>query len=237
MEREVRYCTTEDGVRIAYCVEGEGPPLLLCPPLLWSFSQYYLEPEIEDFHRQIGAGRMLVHYDMRGAGLSQRDVDDMSLRVQISDVNAVADAARLDRFAIWAPGASAFSAIKYVAENPGRVSALVLYSASGQLLLSSEALRAFEAIALTSWELFCRTVSDMGAARAEAGDGPLRHANALAQSSDAQTRVRLIRQNREVDGEAFLVSDLCTHPGNPQDCRLNYSDCVRPGSGGGDPRR
>ncbi len=29
MEREVRYCTTEDGVRIAYCVEGEGPPLVV----------------------------------------------------------------------------------------------------------------------------------------------------------------------------------------------------------------
>jgi hypothetical protein len=28
MEREVRYCTTEDGVRIAYCVEGGGPVLL-----------------------------------------------------------------------------------------------------------------------------------------------------------------------------------------------------------------
>ncbi len=29
MEREFRYCTTEDGVRIAYCVAGEAhlPPL------------------------------------------------------------------------------------------------------------------------------------------------------------------------------------------------------------------
>jgi hypothetical protein len=27
-EREVRYCTTEDGVRLAYCVEGEGRALL-----------------------------------------------------------------------------------------------------------------------------------------------------------------------------------------------------------------
>ena len=30
MEREVRYCTTEDGVRIAYAVEGSGPPLMVC---------------------------------------------------------------------------------------------------------------------------------------------------------------------------------------------------------------
>jgi hypothetical protein len=31
MEREIRYFTSEDGTRIAYCVEGEGPGLLACP--------------------------------------------------------------------------------------------------------------------------------------------------------------------------------------------------------------
>ena len=30
MEPEVRYCTTSDGVRIAYTVTGEGPPQLHC---------------------------------------------------------------------------------------------------------------------------------------------------------------------------------------------------------------
>jgi len=32
MEREVRYCTTEDGVRIADTVTGQGPPLVYVPP-------------------------------------------------------------------------------------------------------------------------------------------------------------------------------------------------------------
>jgi hypothetical protein len=34
MEREVRYCTTDDGVRIAYCVEGEGQPTILALPVM-----------------------------------------------------------------------------------------------------------------------------------------------------------------------------------------------------------
>ena len=38
MEREVRYCTTEDGVRIAYCVEGKGPPLVVVAEFAESFS-------------------------------------------------------------------------------------------------------------------------------------------------------------------------------------------------------
>ncbi len=37
MEREVRYCTAEDGVRIACCVEGEGPPLVVPPFVVQSF--------------------------------------------------------------------------------------------------------------------------------------------------------------------------------------------------------
>jgi len=37
-EREVRYCTTDDGIRIAYCVVGRGPPLIVCPQFVESFS-------------------------------------------------------------------------------------------------------------------------------------------------------------------------------------------------------
>ena len=32
MDREIRYCTTDDGVSIAYCVEGEGTPTILALP-------------------------------------------------------------------------------------------------------------------------------------------------------------------------------------------------------------
>jgi len=53
MEREVRYCTTDDGVRIAYCVEGEGSALVLMPFFVESFSLDHLAPEFLDFHRRL----------------------------------------------------------------------------------------------------------------------------------------------------------------------------------------
>lgn len=37
--REVRYCKTADGVRIAYRIEGEGPAVLACPMFVESFAQ------------------------------------------------------------------------------------------------------------------------------------------------------------------------------------------------------
>jgi hypothetical protein len=31
MEQQIRFCTTSDGVRIAYATVGEGPPLIQVP--------------------------------------------------------------------------------------------------------------------------------------------------------------------------------------------------------------
>src|SRR3990170_1636197 len=74
MEREVRYCTTEDGVRIAYCSQGEGPALVMTPILMESFSLFHLLPEIDQFLERLMTVRRVVLYDIRGTGLSQRDV-------------------------------------------------------------------------------------------------------------------------------------------------------------------
>lgn len=72
MNREVRYSTTEDGVQIAYCVEGSGPTLVISPYFFESFaSDDDVDTQWQDLMQQIGAGRKLVRYDMRGTGLSQ----------------------------------------------------------------------------------------------------------------------------------------------------------------------
>lgn len=30
-DQQIRFCTTSDGVRIAYGVAGDGPPVVFCP--------------------------------------------------------------------------------------------------------------------------------------------------------------------------------------------------------------
>jgi hypothetical protein len=51
MEREVQYCTTDDGVRIAFYVEGTGQPLLLLPWFVESPSLDHLVPEAQAHDR------------------------------------------------------------------------------------------------------------------------------------------------------------------------------------------
>jgi pimeloyl-ACP methyl ester carboxylesterase/DNA-binding CsgD family transcriptional regulator len=73
------------------------------------------------------AGRYkLVSYDCRGVGMSQRDVPAMSFDSWVRDLEAVADAARLERFAIWGISGAPSVAIAYAARHPERVSHLVL---------------------------------------------------------------------------------------------------------------
>jgi hypothetical protein len=59
MERGVRYRTTQDGVRIAYCVECQGPALVISPYLVESFALDHLVPEYKAFRAK--------HVDARGA--------------------------------------------------------------------------------------------------------------------------------------------------------------------------
>src|SRR5687768_9934758 len=88
MHRGVQFATTEDGVRIAYTVSGGGPPLIWLPHFLasnvqleWEFPQQYV-------YNWLGQHLTVVRFDCRGLGLSDREVEDISLEARIRDLRA-----------------------------------------------------------------------------------------------------------------------------------------------------
>ena len=101
MEREVRYCNAEDGVSIAYSVEGSAdlPPLVLLPAWV---SHLEIDAQFRDGRGLTDIFQLvrLVTFDKRGTGLSTRVVDDFSLDAHISDLKAVIDDLGLERFAL-----------------------------------------------------------------------------------------------------------------------------------------
>ena len=105
MEREVRYCTTEDGVSIAYSVAGEGPTLLILQSGVESLSLTPGSPW-QDFRDRLAAGRQVIEYDMRGTGLSQHSVSDLSHSALVLDVEAVVAVAGAKRLSIFSSGLS-----------------------------------------------------------------------------------------------------------------------------------
>ena len=104
-ERDVRYCSTEDGVRIAYAVQGTGLPVVICPFFIESFAFDYLVPEVGEFLEELGHGRTLIRYDARGTGLSDRTLLFGQVPF-LRDLSGVVDAAGIERFVIWASGTS-----------------------------------------------------------------------------------------------------------------------------------
>jgi len=85
--------------------------------------------EISSFLTDLGKRFTVVRYDERGCGLSDRVAGEGSLDARVSDLEAVVDAADLDRFALLGMSQAGAVAIAYAHRHPDRVSQLVLYGA------------------------------------------------------------------------------------------------------------
>ncbi len=127
--QQIRFCTAPDGVRIAYATSGGGDALPLVRAATWLT---HVEHDVDIYRNwleDLGADRTYLRYDMRGCGLSDRDVTDFSLTARVSDLEAVVDAAGLDRFDLLGISGGGSVAIAYAARHPDRVAHLVLYGA------------------------------------------------------------------------------------------------------------
>jgi class 3 adenylate cyclase len=169
MERDIKYCTTDDAVRIAYCVEGNGPTTILALPAIFeSFSLDHLMPVYRQFYRDLGEGRRIVRLDWRATGLSggagQVDTPTDS---RYLDMLAVARAAGPGKYAIWSSTSSGPWAIRFTARHPDMVSYLILYGTYAATLdaLSETLRRGLLTLADVDWEMGMQTLADMNGRR------------------------------------------------------------------------
>jgi class 3 adenylate cyclase/pimeloyl-ACP methyl ester carboxylesterase len=126
LKQEVRYCRAADGVRLAYATVGSGPAVLWPAHWLGHLEYDWELPIFRHFLLGIAKHFTLIRYDARGNGLSDWDVGNISLDHWVSDFEAVADAAGLERFPVLAFSQGAAVSIAYAARNPERVSRLVI---------------------------------------------------------------------------------------------------------------
>jgi pimeloyl-ACP methyl ester carboxylesterase/DNA-binding CsgD family transcriptional regulator len=127
MKQQIRFCTALDGTRIAFATAGEGPPLVRVNNWFTHLELDWVNPVWQHWSEFLADRRMLVRYDPRGSGLSDRDPADVSLDALVSDLEAVVDAQKLRRFPLVGLCQGGAIAIAYAARHPERVSRLVLY--------------------------------------------------------------------------------------------------------------
>jgi pimeloyl-ACP methyl ester carboxylesterase/DNA-binding SARP family transcriptional activator len=126
LRQEVRFCTARDGVRIAYAVVGQGPPLLKTANWLNHLEYDWESPIMSHLFRAMARAHTFVRYDSRGNGLSDWDAAEPSLDAFVTDLKAVADAAGLERFPLLAISQGCPVAVEFAVRHPERVSKLVL---------------------------------------------------------------------------------------------------------------
>ena len=140
MKQQIRFCRGHDGTRIAFAVTGNGPALVRAPHWLTHLEYEWQSPIWRPWLTALTAGRTLVRMDERGCGLSDRGVETVSFEAFVRDLEAVVDAAGLERFALFGHSQGGAIAMEYAVRHPERVSQLVLLGAyaRGRLMRSPE---------------------------------------------------------------------------------------------------
>jgi pimeloyl-ACP methyl ester carboxylesterase len=77
--------------------------------------------------REFAEEHLLIRYDARGNGLSDWEVDDISLEAFVRDLESVIEATGVERFALLGISQGCAVSIAYAVRHPERVSHLVLY--------------------------------------------------------------------------------------------------------------
>jgi pimeloyl-ACP methyl ester carboxylesterase len=127
MEQQIHFCTTDDNVRIAYALVGDGPPLVKAATWLSHLEFDWQSPIWRHMLSEFARDHSFIRYDERGNGLSDWDVEDLSFDAFVEDLDAVVEAAGLDRFPLLGISQGGAVAIAYAVRHPEKVSKLILY--------------------------------------------------------------------------------------------------------------
>ena len=129
LEQEIHYCHARDGVRIAWASSGSGTPLVKAANWLSHLEFDAASPIWAHWWRALSERHRLIRYDERASGLSDWDVQDISFDAWVSDLEAVVEAAGLERFSLFGASKGGAIAIAYAARHPERVTQLIIHGA------------------------------------------------------------------------------------------------------------
>src|SRR5687768_8343722 len=162
MEPRIRYAITADGVSIAFWTLGEGEPLVYMAGGPWGHIELWDIPECRRWYERLAQQKMLLRYDVRGTGYSEREVSDHSLDALVADVEAVVDRLDLGRFDIFGAFDAGPVAIAYAARHPERVPHLILWCSWARTSdIRSPRIRAWLGLIDQDWELMTDTCAHL----------------------------------------------------------------------------
>jgi pimeloyl-ACP methyl ester carboxylesterase len=125
--QEIKYCRASDGVRLAYAISGSGPILVKAANWMNHLEYDWESPIWRHVFRGLSREHTLIRYDARGNGMSDWDVEELSLDAWVGDLETVVDAAGVAHFPLLGMSQGCAVSVAYAVRHPERVSHLVLY--------------------------------------------------------------------------------------------------------------
>lgn len=129
VDQKIHFTNSFDGSRIAYAIAGQGLLLLKAANYMGHLNFDWESPVWGHWLEELTRDHKLVRYDERGSGMSEWDCADISFAAWVRDLEAVADAAELERFALFGMSQGGAVAVAFAALHPERVSHLILHGA------------------------------------------------------------------------------------------------------------
>jgi len=124
-----------DGLRIAYAVQGEGPvDVLIAPGIISHLNIMSHMPAFRDSMQSFCEFARVATFDKRGQGLSDSCVRVPDLDERVHDIEAVLDAAGMERVVLYGVSEGGPMCIKFAVEHPDRVRGLILLGTAARWL-------------------------------------------------------------------------------------------------------
>jgi class 3 adenylate cyclase len=163
------------------------------------------DPECRLWMERIAEGRRLICCGRRGIGASQRDVTDLSLDAQVSDLHAVADHLQIERCDMFGSYEAASVVASYAAAHPERISRLVLWApiAKGSDTSPTESITSLANLMRTNWPFARRAWADLCFPSDKAVRGPW-FAELMKQSAEPEVAARYMEFIRDLDATLIL---------------------------------
>src|SRR5262249_6148845 len=124
--QRTQFCASSDGTRLAYARLGDAPPLVKAANWLNHLELDWDGPVWQHWLERLIRDHCLVRYDARGTGLSEGQPATIRFADFVAELGAIIDAAGVRRAPVIGFSQGASVAVTYAAQNPERVSALIL---------------------------------------------------------------------------------------------------------------
>lgn len=195
-----RFFELSGGRRVAYAIDGEGPPLVAVAWWVSHLEEDWAHAGFSRFFGALAEQHTVIRYDRPGTGLSDRQRAGVDLASEVELLAGLIDHLGLDRVDLLGIACAGPPAICYAARHPERVARLVFFGSyvRGSDVGPASMRDAMRGLVQAHWGIGSRALADLFAPELDADD---RRALGRAQrrAATAEMAGRLLALTFDVD--------------------------------------